>query len=370
MRAKILILFLCFISIEYLSAESYIVINGPIRSAQCSSTKMARCPNYIRWINTTITWKINENGCCFKDNISLQDLESAVKNGFNSWDTISTADINFFYEGETNTFYGNDGENLIYWAEENDIAFENGGPLAGTSGGTLAITILTVNEYEEILESDIIFNGRDHTWKVDNTDPDIWAVTSHEVGHLLGLFHTEVTSLPVADLPTMIFYYNSLFGRDLSFDDRVGASFLYGGNLLDDEDFSGNIYLKFDINILSGKSLTIQSGASIKMFIGASIRVQGQLNAIATQSQKISFIKYRNNDIWSGIYFLAESQGSMNYCIVKNVNNSTGAAINIDSASPQIQNCIIENNIEGVLVEFTFIVVHDRKYKIILFLII
>ncbi|MBS4035635.1 MAG: T9SS type A sorting domain-containing protein [Ignavibacterium sp.] len=344
MKIKILILFLLFISIKLLFAEKYIVINGPIRTTQCSSTKMARCPNYIRWINNTIAWKINENGCCFNDNISVRDLESAVKNGFNSWDTISTADFNFFYQGETDALFGNDGENLIYWAEENDIAFQNGGPLAGTGSGTLAITILTVNEYEEILDSDIIFNGRDHSWKVDNTDPDIWAVTSHEVGHVLGLFHTEVTNLPVSELPTMIFYYNSLFGRDLSFDDRVGASFLYGGNLIDDEDFAGNIYLKFDINILRGKSLNIQPGASIKMFLGASIRVRGQLNAIATQSQNISFINYRNNDIWSGIYFLAESQGSMNYCIVKNVNNHMGAAINIDCSSPKIQNCIIVNN--------------------------
>ena len=344
MKIKILIIVLSFIVTESQFAETYIVINGSARTTQCSYTRMAGAPNYIRWEKSNINWALNENGCSINDNIKIQDLENAVKNGFYNWDTISTANINFIYEGVTNTPYGNDGENIIYWAEDDDLAFENGEPLGGVLPGPLAVTIMTVNDYNEILDVDIIFNGRDHIWKVDSSDPDIWAVTSHEVGHLIGLFHSEINNLPIAELPSMNYFYNSIYSRDVTFDDRVGASFLYGGNLIDDEVFLGNIYLKFTLNILPGKTLTIQPGSSLKMFKEASIRVEGKLNAIATSSQNISFVKYGNNGIWSGIYFLSGSEGTIKYCNVKDVWAIDGSAININNASPQIQNCVFENN--------------------------
>ena len=344
MKTRILLIVFFIISTELIFAETYISLNGPITTSKSSSNKMARSPNYIRWQNPNISWALNENGCCAKENISIQDLENAVQNGFYNWDTISTANVNFNYNGITENSYGNDGQNTIYWAEENDPAFDNGGPLAELGSGILAVTIITINEYEDIIDADIVFNGKDHSWKVDNSDPDIWAVTSHEVGHLLGLFHSDNINVPVSDLPTMTYYYTSLYSRDVTFDDRVGVSFLYGGNLIADKILLGNIYLKLNLNILPGVTLTILPGSSIKMFNGASIRVKGKLDAIATETKKISFFKYRKNDIWRGIFFTKGSTGQLKFCSINDVNAYGGGALTINNSSPQIQNCVIENN--------------------------
>ena len=344
MKRIIYLILVLVLQTEDLESETYIVLNGPIRTTKCSSNRMGGSPNYIRWQNSNIKWSINDNGCCQKDNISLSELEHAVLNGFNAWDTITTAQFDFLYEGFTSSPYADDGQCVVYWAEEGDMAYEEGEPLGGGNCGTLAITVITINEQKEILDVDIIFNGRDHVWKANDRDPDIWAVTTHEVGHLLGIFHTDLQKLPVTELPTMIYYYNSLFYRDLTFDDCVAASFLYGGNLIDDEVFKGNVYLKWRINVLPGRALIIAPGSVIKFFDGVSIRVFGELHSVGKSDKKISFLKYGNKINWSGIVFMPRSNGTMNYCNISDVKIYGGGAMTINNSSPQIQNCLVENN--------------------------
>jgi hypothetical protein len=67
-----------------------------------------------------------------------------------------------------------------------------------------------------IVESDVTFN-EEFAWRTDGTDYDAEAVAAHELGHSLGIHHTEVSS----PQPTMSATYFGLDGRSLETDDQA-----------------------------------------------------------------------------------------------------------------------------------------------------
>ena len=83
-------------------------------------------------------------------------------------------------------------------------------------GTVMSSTALVLQAGQVIVESDVTFNSR-YAWKTDGSDYDFQATCTHELGHTLGIHHTELTSTP---RPTMYAAYFGNGGRSLEADDN------------------------------------------------------------------------------------------------------------------------------------------------------
>src|SRR6185436_6941002 len=130
---------------------------------------------------------------------------SALQSAMASWTGVSSADYVLTYAGTTTAGWSTDGRNTLLWATGN-----------GCTGSCLALTALVLQSGQVIVETDVTFNAS-FTWNTNGSDYDVQSVATHELGHTLGIHHTELTSTP---RPTMYASYFGTGGRSLETDDR------------------------------------------------------------------------------------------------------------------------------------------------------
>lgn len=130
---------------------------------------------------------------------------TALSNAMTSWTNVSSANHVLNYAGTTSAGWSTDGINTLLWANGN-----------GCTGNCLALTALVLQSGQVIVETDVTFNNG-VTWTTNGANFDTEAVAAHELGHALGIHHTNITSTP---RPTMYASYFGSSGRSLHSDDH------------------------------------------------------------------------------------------------------------------------------------------------------
>ena len=153
---------------------------------------------FLHWNARRISWSYNSAR-------QGSGKAAALTNALNAWTNVASADYTLTLAGTTRSGFATDGINNFVWAKGN-----------GCSGSCLAITALVVRAGQVIIETDVSFNDS-KSWGSGGLTFDTQAVATHEVGHSLGIHHTNLTSFP---RPTMYAFYAGSGGRTLESDDQ------------------------------------------------------------------------------------------------------------------------------------------------------
>jgi Tfp pilus assembly protein PilX len=117
-----------------------------------------------------------------------------------------------------------------------------------------------------------------------------------------------------------------------------------------------------DITISAGAILTIEPGVTVRIYPNRSLRVDGELVAIGTETDPITFTSDRSVPVpgdWGWILFTDSSidaaflygnylSGSvLSFCVIEFAGEGDVAAIGIENAAPLIDHCTIRNNLYG-----------------------
>lgn len=297
--------------------------------------------NLAHWASHHVDWYLHINGA--GDGFSYNETRNLILSAYTSWQNVSNSDITFSYVNSTNGSYNNsDYINGHYWVYNGDPLFGPDAPFDPNRIGGPASAI-TIAHYDDVtyqmIDVDIVYNGEKIWYDNYLNYNDIQSVALHEIGHQIGLAPSNVAYdyLSVMKEPNDPANSNR---RILKFDDEKGTSFLYGGNLIDNETFSGTNYFDWNITVVPGKTLTFQAGSTINFAAYTSLIINGTLSAQGTSSNLIILTPFT----WDGIRFNSGSSGNLQYC---NIGYAT-YGIYCNGYMPNVEHCNLTYNTYGI----------------------
>lgn len=157
------------------------------------------------------------------EDVSPAAAAAAIRLAFEAWQEVDGSEIAFVEDtrvDRSRTDYGANDMHLVMFDENNST---------GLFPGMSAVVALTPTTFDtvtgRIIDADIIFNGKDHTFSVDGRvgTHDIQAIATHEIGHLLGLDHSATLAATMYPFVTT----GTTTCRCLALDDALGAGGLY-----------------------------------------------------------------------------------------------------------------------------------------------
>ncbi len=175
------------------------------------------------WTEQPVGYRLHQAG---SDDLSDGSDLAAARASFDTWSHLPSADFAFRFDGLTNQTAtagseGSEGTNLVVWRENPaEWVADGNSPLY------YAVTTLSFDRCSgALVDADIEVNGGYHSFSTSDTavSVDIQNVLTHEVGHVVGLDHSN------DPLSTMFARAGSgeLGMRTLTDDDRAGVAYLY-----------------------------------------------------------------------------------------------------------------------------------------------
>lgn len=156
---------------------------------------------FLYWPSRTVEFWVHKRG---SSGLPLSDAAGAIVRSFQAWSAPSCSDLVFNYAGLTDVSNTNltrsstsrpDGVNLVRWRE--DKWPPDGATESGVNPDWLALTVLVYQVSSGIvLDADMDLNGVNFQWTTSEdpsqTRTDVQNVVTHEVGHIVGLDHSDV----------------------------------------------------------------------------------------------------------------------------------------------------------------------------------
>ncbi len=186
-----------------------------------------RCPLLLALLSTAAayetigaTWPVESMPVPWSIGALPSDLDEdsaidAMRAGFDAWEAADCG-VSFTYQGRDEAAVPGayDGVNLVSFLTE-----------WSDDPAVLSAPVIVI-EGDDIVEADVAINGQYFAWTLDGADGitrfDLQSTVTHEVGHVLGLWHATD---PDASLHSS--RNGSLEGRTLDEDDLEGLCDLY-----------------------------------------------------------------------------------------------------------------------------------------------
>lgn len=206
--------------------------------------------NLLFWSGpNNVSIVINSTG---SDNIADGSHETAMRNAILTWNEDDQTNARLVENTnpgqQARTDWPADNIHLMLFDENNSSGFFPG------SSGTVAITPISFFTSGQIIDADILFNGKDFDFTTSGTfgDFDVQNVATHELGHLLGLDHTgwaSATMYPFVDPQTEL-------QRSLSLDEIRGMRATYPNGAFGA--ITGTVRRMSDNSVVSGAQIVVR----------------------------------------------------------------------------------------------------------------
>jgi hypothetical protein len=209
-----------------LAAAALLALISPVlvpAGAAAFSYKTTAAGDPVRWNQAGIEVVLDESLSALCPRDIMEDLLSAA---FDEW--VDAADLPL----EVELTWGTCGEAGVGDSSAGNCVTADAGYFSGTAGTGATTLVSYVLETGVIRDADIVVNAIDGLWRCGETegDVDLAAAMLHEVGHFLGMSHSEIDEAVMS--PTMS---DEDEAAPLHEDDIEGAAALYEGLDIADE---------------------------------------------------------------------------------------------------------------------------------------